>query len=393
MKKLWKGTFMILLATVFLSITTFAQNSGTGSAEQVKALAAPRITSVVSRAAGISVTWNKVTNATRYKIYRKSGTANWVKIAETTATTYIDRNVKSGVKYTYTLKSMNGSSVSSYDKVGKSRTYIAAPALPSLAVVSSGVQVSWPRVTGAVKYRVFRRTTSGSWVRLADTTSLSYTDKTVRNGSYYYYYVRCINSSGTVYTSGFRVESKIRYISLVTRSAAKNAYKKFLENPNALQASSTTDVNFAVVDIDNDGLPELMVDYGGLNMKYEVLYGYVNGAVKEIQSFPYGGPEGYYPSAGLIVSKGQTWGIYNRNYYKLQADRSIEVLLYEQWSSPDALTVMDSGHHYYIGSPAERREVYKSQFESTLESLTGSRIISTIKYVVNVSANRTTYLR
>ncbi len=58
---------------------------------------------------------------------------------------------------------------------------------------ASSTKVNWNSV-GAEKYRVFRRTYGGSWTKLADTTSTSYTDNTQVRGTNYYYTVRCVNA-------------------------------------------------------------------------------------------------------------------------------------------------------------------------------------------------------
>ena len=44
---------------------------------------------------------------------------------------------------------------------------------------------------------------TGSWSKLADTTALTYIDKTAKSGTRYIYTVRCINSTGKAYTSAY----------------------------------------------------------------------------------------------------------------------------------------------------------------------------------------------
>jgi fibronectin type 3 domain-containing protein len=50
-------------------------------------------------------------------------------------------------------------------------------------------------VTGASKYYVYRKTASGSWSKIATTTSTSYTDKTAKKGTTYYYTVKAVSGS------------------------------------------------------------------------------------------------------------------------------------------------------------------------------------------------------
>ena len=76
------------------------------------------------------------------------------------------------------------------------------PKLKSATANTNGsITVKWEKVTGAYKYRVFRKITDG-WKGLGNTTGTSYTDTTCKVGMNYTYTVRCIDKDGK-YTSGF----------------------------------------------------------------------------------------------------------------------------------------------------------------------------------------------
>ena len=126
-------------------------------------------------------------------------------MVDTTSTSYIDKDVSSGKNYTYTVRCINSSATkftSGYDSKGKSVKYISAPKITKAESVDGGVKISWNKVNGAEKYRVYYKGSKG-WTRLADTTSTSYTDSKVSSGKTYTYTVRCINSSATKFTSGY----------------------------------------------------------------------------------------------------------------------------------------------------------------------------------------------
>jgi fibronectin type 3 domain-containing protein len=93
--------------------------------------------------------------------------------------------------------------LSAYNTTGKAIAYIAAPNAPTLKNTTSGVQITWAKVTGAAKYRIFRKTGTGGWAKLADTTAVTYVDKTAKNGTKYSYTIRCITSDGTKFTSAY----------------------------------------------------------------------------------------------------------------------------------------------------------------------------------------------
>ena len=176
-------------------------------------LATPKISKAESVYGGVKLTWNKVSGAAKYRVYYK-GRKGWTRMVDTTSTSYIDKDVSSGKNYTYTVRciSADGKSFTSgYDSKGKSVKYIAAPEISKLENVNGGVKISWGKVSGATKYRVYYKGRKG-WTRMVNTTSTSYIDKDVSSGKNYTYTVRCISDDGKSFESGFNPKgSSIRY--------------------------------------------------------------------------------------------------------------------------------------------------------------------------------------
>ena len=176
-------------------------------------LATPKISKAESVYGGVKLTWNKVSGAAKYRVYYK-GRKGWTRMVDTTSTSYIDKDVSSGKNYTYIVRciSADGKSFTSgYDSKGKSVKYIAAPEISKLENVNGGVKISWGKVSGATKYRVYYKGRKG-WTRMVDTTSTSYIDKDVSSGRNYTYTVRCISDDGKSFESGFNPKgSSIRY--------------------------------------------------------------------------------------------------------------------------------------------------------------------------------------
>ena len=175
-----------------------------------KMLAAPKMTRLDNTASGVKLTWGKVSGAVKYRVFVKSGSA-WKKLGDSTGNTFVHKGAKSGVKYTYTVRciSANGKSFTSgYNTSGWAQTFIAAPALPTLKNTKNGVQVTWKKVAGAAKYRVFRKTGSGSWVRITDTAKTSVVDKTAKKGVTYTYTIRCISANGKSFTSAYNTKGR-----------------------------------------------------------------------------------------------------------------------------------------------------------------------------------------
>ena len=169
-------------------------------------IAAPVINKLENINGGVKITWAKSAGAAKYRIYRKTGTGSWAKLSDTTALTYTDTTTKSGTKYSYTIRCLSSNAktfTSSYDNTGKSITYIATPVLRKVENVNGGVKITWAKSNGAAKYRVYRKTGSGSWTKLGDTTAVSYTDKKAVSGTKYTYTVRCLSSDAKSFTSSY----------------------------------------------------------------------------------------------------------------------------------------------------------------------------------------------
>ena len=186
-----------------------------GKGKSIKYVAAPEISKAESVNGGVKISWNKPNGAEKYRVYYK-GSKGWTRLTDTTSTAYTDSKVSSGKTYTYTVRCINSSATkftSGYDSKGKTVKYISAPKITKAESVNGGVKLTWGKVKGAVKYRVYYKGSKG-WKRLADTTSTSYTDSKVSSGKTYTYTVRCINSSATKFTSGYDSKGKtVKYIS------------------------------------------------------------------------------------------------------------------------------------------------------------------------------------
>ena len=154
----------------------------------------PKLT-VSNTEAGIAASWNAVTAAQSYNIYRKGPDGVWTLLANVTDTGYVDETAEEGVTYSYRVLSKNGSVLSSNKKSVK----ILRLAKPEVTVLNvyGGIAVKWTAVEGAEGYRLYRKAPGGSWETLkTGLTSLSYTDASVRFTSEYQYAVQAYNATG-----------------------------------------------------------------------------------------------------------------------------------------------------------------------------------------------------
>ena len=182
-------------------------------------LAASNISSLTLTSNGIAVKWNKVAGAKSYRIYRKT-TGGYTRIGTVNSgntTSYTDTTAESGKTYTYAVKPYNGNA--SADYTGKQVTYLAAPALSTLANAANGVSLKWNSISGAQKYYIYRKEGNGGYKKIAEVKdAVSYTDKSVTSGKKYTYAVRALKgSSMSAYTG-----KSINYLAQANVSALNN---------------------------------------------------------------------------------------------------------------------------------------------------------------------------
>ena len=100
---------------------------------------------------------------------------------------------------------------SGYLSAGKTIRFIQAPSISSLTATSKGVKISWKKVSGAEKYRIYYKY-KDTWKKIADSTGTSYTWTGAKSGTAYTFYIRCVSADGKKITSGVDTKGKtIKY--------------------------------------------------------------------------------------------------------------------------------------------------------------------------------------
>lgn len=193
-------------------------------------IAAPKLSSVSNTAEGVEIKWGRVAGAAKYRVFYKTDSSDWIKIADTAFTGFTWENAESGTSYAFTVRciSEDGNSyTSSFDREGESVTYISAPKLVSVIDTENGVRIAWDKVEGAAKYRILYKTGSGDWVRLTDTVLTSYTWKKAERGTQYTFTVCCVSLDSKEYTSGYDTAGKTLVYSPSLNSKASAAAEKY----------------------------------------------------------------------------------------------------------------------------------------------------------------------
>ena len=191
-------------------------------------IAAPTV-KIKNASNGIKVSWNKISGATGYTVYRSQYSggkwSGWEKKGTTKPSTnsWTDKSAKSGVKYKYTVRTVNGKLASGF-KGTSSLVFLSAPTV-KIANASTGVKVSWNKVAGAKNYAVYRSEYSNgkwtSWKKISTVDAVTSTvDTTAKSGVQYKYTVKAINgkSAGT-----YKASSQLLYLAQPTTKVANSS--------------------------------------------------------------------------------------------------------------------------------------------------------------------------
>ena len=163
------------------------------------------------------LTWNAVSGATSYKVYRAtSQNGTYSLLGTVTTTSYINTGAKAGVTYYYKVTAVNDSGESAYSNIvsGQSKSVTPNPSAPVVKIghsASSGKpMLTWNAVDGAASYKVYRATAkNGAYSVINTTKALTYTNVGAALGTTYYYKVEALNASGKSIGFSAIVEGKV----------------------------------------------------------------------------------------------------------------------------------------------------------------------------------------
>ena len=180
------------------------QSSGATPAVPVIAPAAPTGVNATAGNGQVTVNWTSVAGATSYNVYRSTTPGSQgAKVGSSSTTALSDTAVVNGTAYFYEVTADNaaGEGPASVQSPGATRAVpVTVPAPPTgvnVAAANAQVTVTWTASAGSTSYSVYRSTIQGSQgSKTGSSSTTSFTDGTVVNGTTYYYEVTAANAAG-----------------------------------------------------------------------------------------------------------------------------------------------------------------------------------------------------
>lgn len=182
---------------------TVKANNGSESVASNEAATKPIANFTITSTSGaspttISVTFPNTAGGDTYDVRWGTGAGSYSNTATGVSSPYTITGLTSGTNYYIVVRANNaiGSGTSVQTPEVTQVTPLAPPGSLSATPSPGQVALSWPNVTGATSYKVFRSTTSGSgYVQIGTPGTNSYTDTGIVNGTQYYYVVRANNGA------------------------------------------------------------------------------------------------------------------------------------------------------------------------------------------------------
>jgi fibronectin type 3 domain-containing protein len=159
------------------------------------------VTATANGTSTIVITWNAVSGAVSYNIYRvNQSTLSSQKIGTTGTLTFSDVNIATGTTWGYSVSSVNSAGESSLSEMVVATTSLAKPSIPqnvaAAATSEKSITVTWGSVTGAASYKIEWAQKQQGPFTSATSAQTEYIIANLTASTQYYCRVTAVNSSG-----------------------------------------------------------------------------------------------------------------------------------------------------------------------------------------------------
>ena len=153
----------------------------------------------------ISISWNPISGAHSYKIYRSTNSVGtFTRVEMVSKTTFTDRGLYPLTTYHYRVSAVNSCGEGEQSNQASATTICPTSTIPTgvsaEALSPSSIKVSWNSVSQANTYNVYRSMNSrynlAEYTFISNTSSPSYTDSGLSYSTIYFYKIRALNYWG-----------------------------------------------------------------------------------------------------------------------------------------------------------------------------------------------------
>ena len=146
----------------------------------------------------VTLTWDKVSGAKEYVVYRADySNGTYTKMYTTKNTSYTNTTANAGYTYYYKVKAISYKTAYADSAMSNmvTRTCDCAAPVVKIALNSDGhPKLTWDKVTGAEKYRVYRSTDGKNFSYYYTATATYFNNNSATAGTTYYYKVMAVSA-------------------------------------------------------------------------------------------------------------------------------------------------------------------------------------------------------
>ena len=138
----------------------------------------------------ITLTWDAVTDAESYTVYRQNTKTNeWIRLSTTNETTFTVNGVKTGKQYSYKVHATVGGEACEDSDIATAATTLTGTQTLTLEMNGdTAFDLTWTTIEGATRYIVYRKSDTAEWKKILtlgkDVTT--YTSKSMQPNNYTY---------------------------------------------------------------------------------------------------------------------------------------------------------------------------------------------------------------
>lgn len=198
--------------TNYYKVTSVVGNnkeSYKSAAKSAKYYKKTKITSAVAVQNGVKISWQKVSSAKSYSIYKYSG-KKYTLIRTLSGTSYTDTSLGKAKTKTYAVKVNYSGGSSAYSS--KFKAYKLSTPKLKVKKTSRGLSLSWNKVKNATGVVIYRKLAGSknykTYATLKNFTNTKYLNTSVKSGKTYSYKIKVIRGNSSSMTSNIATKKK-----------------------------------------------------------------------------------------------------------------------------------------------------------------------------------------